>query len=97
MDARETRPLRTRRVEMPESSAPGAGNSAFLVDVRMEARQVHFRLHDRKAAFDFADGPYLYRAVRLAPEGEVVFEWLIDPEARYTLLPRGSATPTSPK
>ena len=97
MDARETRPLRTRRVEMPESLAPGAGNSAFLVDVRMEARQVHFRLHDRKAAFDFADGPYLYRAVRLAPEGEVVFEWLIDPEARYTLLPRGSATPTSPK
>ena len=49
-------------------------NEAFHLVARRAGRQIRLRLHDRATGFDFADAPYLYRAVRPTDTGARVYE-----------------------
>jgi hypothetical protein len=64
---------------MDEPTTVQAANAGYRVEVWEEGRRVHLRLRDLKAEFDFADGPYLYRAVRPTEEGAIVSEGLVGP------------------
>ncbi len=66
-------------MRMPDAATYEVANDAYRLTARRDGRQIHIRLHDRSAGFDFADAPYLYRAVRPTPTGARVHESLEAP------------------
>ncbi|MFN8492637.1 MAG: hypothetical protein U0350_33860 [Caldilineaceae bacterium] len=64
---------------MASESSDTLANDVLRLEVRHAGNQIQVCLHDLAAGFDFADGPYVYRAVRACAEGKIVSESLRDP------------------
>jgi hypothetical protein len=64
---------------MTTSTNHNIANDTFELSVRPDGHQIHLRLQVEAAGFTFADGPYLYRAIRSTTQGAVVFDGLESP------------------